>query len=174
MSYRNQLKYTRDHNSCYNKYMPNKRKRKALIGTVKTETDIFVSATKLSDKFLSEANKLLSIWGMTTLQYSALRVLYVKDSRDEGLPSKEIGQSLYTRVPDVTRLLDRMVDKGWVTRERDLVNRRVVRTRLTQIGIELVESAYKPLLELESKQLNHMTEEEKQTLLTLLGKALTG
>jgi DNA-binding MarR family transcriptional regulator len=152
--------------------MQNKRKRKALIGTVKTETDIFVSATKLSDKFLSEANKLLSIWGMTTLQYSALRVLYVKDSTDEGLPSKEIGKRLYTRVPDVTRLLDRMVEKGWVSRERDSVNRRIVRTSLTEIGIDLVESAYAPLMELESKQLIHMTTEEKETLSRLIKKAL--
>ncbi|MEE9327887.1 MAG: MarR family transcriptional regulator [Cocleimonas sp.] len=152
--------------------MQNKRTRKALIGTVKTETDIFVSATKLSDHFLSEANKLLSIWGMTTLQYSALRVLYVKDSADEGLPSKEIGKRLFTRVPDVTRLLDRMVEKGWVSRERDAVNRRIVRTRLTEVGIDLVESAYAPLMELESKQLLHMSSEEKETLSRLIKKAL--
>ena len=148
--------------------MSNKRNRKALIGKIKIETDIFTSATKLSDMFLAEATQLLSIWGMTTLQYNALRVIYVKDSDDIGLPSKEIGSRLYTRVPDVTRLLDRMADKGWVTRERDTENKRVVRTRLTQIGIELVESAYAPLMELESKQLNHMSDDEKEDLARLL------
>jgi len=148
-----------------------KRKRKALIGTTKLETDIFTSATKLSDKFLAEASQLLSIWGMTPLQYNALRVLYVKDSSNEGLPSKEIGQRLYTRVPDVTRLLDRMADKGWLTRERDPDNKRVVRTRLTQIGLELVESAYAPLMELESRQLEHMSDKEKRQLSQLLKKA---
>lgn len=152
--------------------MSNKRNRKALIGTFKIETDIFMSAISLSDKALAEANQLLSIWGMTTLQYNALRVLYVKDSEDLGLPSKEIGQRLYTRVPDVTRLLERMVDKGWITRERDQTNKRVVRSRLTQIGIELVESAYAPLMELETKQLSHMSEDEKQQLSHLLNKAM--
>jgi DNA-binding MarR family transcriptional regulator len=154
--------------------MPNKRNRKALIGTLKTETEIFKSAITLSDKVLAEANQLLSIWGMTVLQYNALRVLYVKDSDDKGLPSKEIGSRLYTRVPDVTRLLERMVEKGWITRERDLTNKRIVRSRLTQIGIELVESAYMPMMELESRQLAHLSEEEKQTLSKLLNKALNG
>jgi len=151
--------------------MSNDRKRSALIGVVKIETNIFMGAVKLSDRTLAEANKLLSIWGMTVLQYNALRVLYVKDINNEGLPSKEIGQRLYTRVPDVTRLLDRLADKGWITRERDTVNRRVVRSRLTNIGIELVESAYKPLQELESQQLSILTDEEKTTLASLLSKA---
>jgi len=145
------------------------------VDNVKIETDIFMNATKLSDKTLAEANQLLSIWGVTVLQYNALRVMYVKNSSDnnnEGLPSKEIGQRLYTRVPDVTRLLDRLADKGWITRERDTVNRRVVRSRLTTIGIELVESICKPMQELESQQLSSLTEKEKQTLAMLLRKAI--
>ena len=152
--------------------MSNQRKRKALIGKVTAEAEIFKAAMSYSDQTLTEVNELLAIWGMTPLQYNALRVLYTEDKEDIGLPSKEIGSRLYTRVPDVTRLLDRMVDKGWITRERDLVNKRVVRSRLTDIGIELVESAYKPLIELETKQLNHLSEEEKKSLLDLLNKAL--
>jgi len=155
--------------------MSNNRKRISYLykdmGEVKIETDIFMNAVKLSDKTLAEANKLLSIWGMTMLQYSTLRILYVKDINNQGLSSKEIRQGLYTRVPDVTRLLDRLVDKGWITRERDTLNRRVVRSRLTDIGVELVESAYKPLQELESKQLSLLTEEEKEIMARLLGKA---
>ncbi|MEE9309593.1 MAG: MarR family transcriptional regulator [Cocleimonas sp.] len=155
--------------------MSNNRKRSMLVGEVKIETDIFMNAVKLSDKTLSEANELLSIWGMTVLQYNALRVIYVKDginNNHKGLPSKEIGQRLYTRVPDVTRLLDRLADKGWLIRERDTINRRVVRSRLTEIGVQLVESAYKPLQELESQQLSLLTEEEKVELARLLSKAI--
>ncbi len=152
--------------------MSNQRKRKALIEKTSIEGEIFKAAMSFSDQALAEVHELLSIWGMTPLQYNALRVLYVEDNEDSGLPSKEIGSRLYTRVPDVTRLLDRMVDKGWITRERDLVNKRVVRSRLTNIGIELVESAYQPLLELESKQLSHLNDDEKNTLSELLNKAL--
>ena len=152
--------------------MSNKCKRTALIGKLNIEAEIFMSATRLSDQSLAEINQLLSIWGMTALQYNALRVIYVKDVDDVGLPSLEIGKRLYTRVPDVTRLLDRLADKGWVTRKRDEKNRRVVRTRLTQIGIELLESIYMPLTELEAGRFSHMSDEEKQMLEKLLNKAL--
>jgi len=94
--------------------MSNQRKRKASIGNVSIESEIFKSATSFSDQTLAQVNELLSIWGMTPLQYNALRVIYVEDKEDIGIPSKEIGSRLYTRVPDVTRLLDRMVDKGWI------------------------------------------------------------
>lgn len=152
--------------------MPSQRKRKAKIGNVTLESDIFKYATSFSDQTLAQVNELLTIWGMTPLQYNALRVIYVEDKEDTGIPSKEIGSRLYTRVPDVTRLLDRMVDKGWITRERDKINKRVVRSRLTDIGMKLVESAYVPLLELETTQLNHLSEHEKQILSDLLKKAL--
>ena len=152
--------------------MSNKRKRKALVTNTQIESEIFISANSYSDKALAEMSELLSIWGMTPLQYNALRVLYVEDSENMGLPSKEIGSRLYTRVPDVTRLLDRMADKGWLTRERDSMNKRVVRSRLTDIGMDLVESAHAPLMEWESQQLAHLSEEEKKTLARLLDKAL--
>jgi DNA-binding MarR family transcriptional regulator len=151
--------------------MSKSQNRKAIIGKPYLEEGIFMSAVALGDQALSESNKLLSIWGMTALQYNALKVLYVEDSQGEGLPSMEIGQRLYTRVPDVTRLLERMVDKGWITRERDVENKRVVRSKLTDIGIQLVESAYLPLKESESEQLAHLTDAEKTELARLLNKA---
>ena len=137
----------------------------------KIETLIFVSAIKLSDNILAEANQLLSVWGMTVLQYNTLRVLYLDDTDNDGLSNKEVGRGLYNRVPDVTRLLDRLADKGWIIRERDSINRRVVRSKITDIGAKLVESANKPLQELECQQLSSLTEEEKKTLATLLNKA---
>jgi DNA-binding MarR family transcriptional regulator len=152
--------------------MPNQNKSKAPMSDVSIEFAIFKAATSLSDHTLAEVHELLSIWGITPLQYYTLRVLHSQDSEKIGLSSKEIDSHLYTRITDVTRLLDRMADKGWVIRERDEMNKRVVRTRLTEIGITLVESAQAPLLELETKQLNHLSNKEKMQLSELLSKAL--
>jgi len=146
-------------------------KRKAEIGTISLESEIFRGTVRHSDKTLAAINKLLSIWGMTALQHSALQVIYVHDPENVGLPSGEIGKHLVTRVPDVTRLLDRMADKGWLVRERDANNRRVVRAKLTEIGIELVESAHSSLQALEKEQLAHMSEIDKLELKRLLDLA---
>jgi len=145
--------------------------RKAEIGLHTIEADIFRGTVSHSDKTLAATNQLLSIWGMTALQHSALRVIYIHDTENIGLPSGEIGKHLVTRVPDVTRLLDRMADKGWLVRERDESNRRVVRARLTKIGVELVESAHSSLEALEKEQLVHMSDADKRELKRLLNLA---
>ena len=153
--------------------MSDKPNRKPEIGITSIETEIFKHANRHSDNTLAEINQLLKVWGMTALQHSALRVIYVHDSDDIGLPSGEIGKHLITRVPDVTRLLDRMADKKWLIRERDENNRRVVRTRLTEIGVELVESVHSSLVKLEKQQLAHMTDKDKQELKRLLELAVS-
>jgi len=125
------------------------------------DLSILVSIIRFNDQILTEENKLLSIWGMTVLQYNALQVIYENDVEKVGLSSREIGKGLNTRVPDITRLLDRLADKKWVIRERDEENRRVVRTRLTPIGRELVKSASPSLKELRVKLLEGLSQSEK-------------
>lgn len=146
-----------------------KEKRRDEIGSHSIENEILIQASRLSDVLLRDINKLLSIWGMTALQYNALQVLYIyADAAAGGLPSGELGRHLYTRVTDVTRLLDRMEEKGWISRQRDPDNRRIVRAKLTDIGAQLVESAFSSLKELEEEQLSHMSDTEKTELLHLL------
>lgn len=152
--------------------MPNKPKRKPEIAVRTAEAEIFTAAVNYSDQTLAATNKLLSQWGMTALQHNALRVLYIHDKEGIGLPSSEIGKHLYTRVPDVTRLLDRLAERGWLVRERDTRNRRVVRARLTEIGVELVESAHTSLQRLEQDSLAHLSATERSELKRLLELAL--
>lgn len=148
--------------------MLNKPMRKPEIAERTPEAEIFSAAMQYSDQTLTAMNKLLAQWGMTMLQHNALRVLYVHDTDGIGLPSSQIGKHLYTRVPDVTRLLDRLAERGWLVRERDEKNRRVVRARLTDIGVELVESAHTSLQQLERDSLTHLSADERVELKRLL------
>ena len=59
--------------------------------------------------------------------------LPVRDKGD-GLPCSAISARLVNRVPDMTRLLDRLEKAGLVTRHRCTSDRRVVRTRLSEEG----------------------------------------
>ena len=148
--------------------MPNKPTRKPEIAIRTPEAEIFTAAVQYSDQMLATQNKLLSQWGMTTSQHNTLRVLYIHDRDGAGLPSSEIGKHLYTRVPDMTRLLDRLAERGWLVRERDEKNRRVVRARLTDIGVELVESAHTSLQRLERDSLAHLSASDRTELKRLL------
>jgi len=85
--------------------MPENHKRKAEIAISSIEADIFRGTVSYSDKTLTAINKLLSIWGMTALQHSALKVIYVHDTDNSGIPSGEIGMSEENRL-ELKRLLD--------------------------------------------------------------------
>ena len=72
--------------------------------------------------------------GLSSPQYNVLRIL--RGARDEDLSCQEVGARMLKRVPDVTRLLDRLERRGWIRRWRCTEDRRVVRTRMFTTDIE--------------------------------------
>src|SRR4051794_8759267 len=58
----------------------------------------------------------LKPYDITPTQYNVLRIL--RGAGRDGLCRNEVGERLVTRVPDVTRLLDRMEEQGLLARER--------------------------------------------------------
>ena len=87
---------------------------------------------------------------------------------DAVLRPHEIGDRLITRMPDVTRLLDRMEESGLVTRERDTTDRRLVTTRLTERGRALVDSLDAPMAEAHARRFAHMDADQLGALVDLL------
>ena len=58
----------------------------------------------------------LKPFDLTITQYNVLRIL--RGAGGEGLCRNEVGERLVTKVPDVTRLLDRMEAAGLIVRQR--------------------------------------------------------
>ncbi len=82
------------------------------------------------EKFL-KANAELSLH-----QYNVLRIL--RGSHPTGLPSGEIANRMVARDPDVTRLVDRLENRGLVTRTRSQRDRRIVEVSITEKGLQLL------------------------------------
>jgi DNA-binding MarR family transcriptional regulator len=74
--------------------------------------------------------------GISHQQYNILRIL--NGVYPAGHPCGEIAQRMLDRSPDVTRRLDGLAGKGLVERYRPREDRRVVMTRITEAGIELL------------------------------------
>ncbi len=83
--------------------------------------------------------------GVTFQQYNVLRIL--RDSGPQGLPTLEIGERMIERTPGVTRIVDRLVAKGWVGRERCTEDRRKVWCRITDRGHDLLARLDDPVAE---------------------------
>jgi DNA-binding MarR family transcriptional regulator len=133
------------------------------------EQAAFLNVLRTEDLLTAELRALLKQHGITAQQYNVLRIL--RGAGADGLPILEIGGRMVTRVPDVTRLVDRMEVAGLVSRARSDSDRRVVRTTLTAAGTRIVDSLLEPVSELHRRQLSHLTPEELAELSRLLEKA---
>lgn len=69
-------------------------------------------------------------------RYNVLRIL--RGANAGGLSCSEIGTRLLLPAPDVTRLMDPLVQRGLVTRTPDPTDRRVVLQELTPAGATLL------------------------------------
>ncbi|MEP7066814.1 MAG: MarR family transcriptional regulator [Gemmatimonadota bacterium] len=85
------------------------------------------------------SNELLRPFGITTTQYNVLRIL--KGAGARGLCGREVGERLISRVPDVSRLLDRMAEMELVVKERNPADRRHVTARITPKGRRVLTQA---------------------------------
>ncbi len=101
--------------------------------------------------------------------YNILRIL--RGVGREGLPCSQIGDRMVTREPDVTRLLDRLEQAGWVKRNRSTEDRRVVTVTITAKGKKVVDKIDEPMLKLHRETLGHLTKKEMAELNRLLVKA---
>ena len=131
--------------------------------------EAYVALLRTADEAKRFATLPLESAGVTLQQYNVLRIL--RGAGTTGLPCRDIGDRMVTRVPDVTRLLDRLTTDGLVSRERASDDRRVVLTQITSQGRQLVDSLDEPVERLAKESLGHMSQHELHTLSRLLEKA---
>ncbi|QDT36294.1 MarR family winged helix-turn-helix transcriptional regulator [Stratiformator vulcanicus] len=117
---------------------------------------------------LEQHDRLFKRHGISSPLYNILRILR---GNDGGLPCSEIGSQMVTRVPDTTRLIDRLERLGFVLRERGESDRRVVTVKITSAGLELLASLERPVMDLHKQSLGHLSESELADLNRLLTKA---
>jgi DNA-binding MarR family transcriptional regulator len=150
-----------------------KRDRRTALDDGSTpESDACVMAARLGLTINMEVEEFFRKWGITVLQFNVLRILYVRDPDRQGISRGAIESRLIHRVPDVTRLLDRLESAGLIERYRPADNQRTVLARLTDKGFDLVEKSHRPLLALNRQQFSHFTRAELERFIALLRKAL--
>lgn len=123
------------------------------------------TANVLSDSF----EQMLKPYGITGTQYNVLRIL--RGAEPNGLCRNEVAERLLNRMPDATRLLDRMEEAGLVARERSTVDRRLVTTTITKKGREVVDGLDEAADAEHEKRLGHLSEDQLRTLIDLLEAA---
>lgn len=137
------------------------------------EQEAFLNILRTAACLSTEFERLFRSHGLSGATYNALRILrgHHRPGPGSGVPSQTIGGQLVTNVPDVTRLVDRLVGAGLAERCRIDEDRRVVMVKITRAGLDLLARLDKPLRDLHESQLGHLGRKELDELSRLLVKA---
>ena len=136
------------------------------------EQEAFLNIQRTAESLSYDLAKALEPYGLTPTQYHALRIL--RGAADGGAACSEIASRMVTRVPDVTRLLDRLEVQGLITRARGDDDRRVVRARITAAGLDLLARLDEPVLAVHRRQLGHLGADGLRSLIDALERARAG
>ena len=132
------------------------------------EIEVFLNLLRTCQRLCEQFDALFKAHGLTNSQYDALRILR---GHDEPMPAGAVAREMVKREPDITRLLCRLEDAGYVSRDRCSVDKRVVLTHLTPEGAAVLAQLDDPVRSLHREQLAHMSQEDLRTLSNLLERA---
>jgi DNA-binding MarR family transcriptional regulator len=107
-----------------------------------------------------QLNEVLRPYGITELQYNVLRIL--RGAGPKGSCGREIAERLVSKVPDVSRLLDRMEVMQLLRREREAADRRHVTAHITPDGLRVLNEATPRLEAFERERFGHLDAERLQ------------
>jgi DNA-binding MarR family transcriptional regulator len=82
-------------------------------------------------------------YDLSSTQYNVLRIL--RGAEPAGATCSQVSDRMINHDPDITRLLDRLESRNFITRDRSKEDRRVVITRITPSGLELLSRIDRPL-----------------------------
>jgi len=144
-------------------------KKSALRRFDSPEQEAFLSLWRTYDRLRALEDEVFGRHGLTAQQYNALRLL--RGTHPEPLPTLVIAARLISRAPDITRLLDRLEQRGLVTRARPPGDRRTVHVGITEAGHELLRSLDVEVRDCHERQLGHLKPAELRSLIELLRAA---
>ena len=130
------------------------------------QQEAYLSVVRTSTSLTDAMEDLLKDRGISATQYNVLRIL--RGSGPDGLCRNALRDRMLTRMPDMTRLLDRMEEAGLVVRAREGEDRRMVLTRITAKGRQLLDDLDAPVLALHERQMARLTGAQLRTLSDLL------
>jgi DNA-binding MarR family transcriptional regulator len=133
------------------------------------QQEAFLNLWRTYDRLRLLEDELFGRYDLTAQQYNALRLL--RAAHPKKVATLGLAGRLVSKAPDITRLLDRLHDRGLIERERPADNRRVVNVGITEAGLGLLDELAAAVRDCHERQLGHMEPEEMQTLVDLLRKA---
>ena len=130
------------------------------------EEEAYLNLLRTADALVRKEVELLKEYQLSPTQYNALRIL--RGAGSDGVTCSELSDRMLTKDPDVTRLVDRLDARKLIQRARSDQDRRVVRTKITKAGLDVLAEMDKPMVALGKAMLGHMTRKQLEDFIRLL------
>lgn len=133
------------------------------------EEATFLSLQRTASLWMQVLSHKLRPFELTPTQYNVLRIL--RGAHPGSLTCTQVGERMVTPVPDVTRLLDRLLARRLVWKARDDSDRRIRRVEISGGGLDLLASIDEEILGWLEEMLSPLEQEEMRILGALAAKA---
>lgn len=112
------------------------RKRISQTIPLNPHAEAILNIIVTADYFRRVCQQICEDYGISFVQYNVLRIL--KGALPGGHPRCEIKKRLLERGTDVTRLIDKLEQMGYVERTKDFDDKRFSLARITEKGVDLL------------------------------------
>jgi len=127
--------------------------------------DLIIKLLKSGASISEQLTQAIKREGLSLPQFNVLRIL----RGQKGTPANlyTVQEHMVNKMSNTTRLVDKLIEKGFVERQICLENRRKIELSITKKGLEVL-TILDPLIENEEKNITQMLSEKDKTQLMLL------
>ena len=118
-----------------------------------------------------ELSSLFKVYGISLPQFNVLRILRGQNGTAANLST--IQECMIHKMSNTTRLIDKLIDKGYVNRFVCEKNRRKIELFITDQGLKLLKSLDRISDNKEKRLLKNLNIKEKEELMRVLSKIKT-
>lgn len=132
------------------------------------ESRTIIHMTLVNNQVNEIINSALKPFEVSLQQFNVLRILRGQKGKPANLST--LNERMVTKMSNTTRLVDKLLNKGYVNRAVCETNRRKVEIVITDLGIEILQKMDKAVSAAEKQAVSNLSRTELETLNTLLDK----
>jgi len=128
--------------------------------------DLFIALSRASQWVNAHIDRDIKRYGLNRTEFGVLELLYHKGSQ----PLQQIGGKVLMSSGNITYVVDKLEQKGYVQRRDCTEDRRLVYADITDAGRKLIEEVFPEHAEVIRRTVGGLNDEEKQAASQLLKK----
>lgn len=132
---------------------------------------VIIRVMALNRSFSRDATRALEPLGLELFEYDVLSALR-RQGKPFSLPATRLARETGLSTGAMTNRIDRLEDRGLVSRRADKSDRRSVIVRLTSMGREVIDAALRDRLDTARESLQDLNKSERKRLADLLRRVV--